>query len=446
MKKIFALILIMSIALSAITVEDAWDTASKYKLPSENININPPTLTQSGGVDYWIFEISAYGAIKTMIPVDAETGEVNINDGILEGIKVHYLSNFFATNSDIEDFLDNTKQVALTKKNLFESAKQTYESEVSDSVSLTKESAYLSSLESAVVSSDSLIDKAVALKSRIGKIESVADISDIQTSFTSLFGEQLNFAEKLDDVSTTAADLRKEINEKMEAEPDFQALGAQIKQSLSYPTLISDKNQLELDVQTNMDVIDSFFEGIDLNTDQYLLRLQERAMEIPDEELVEWLEGKITEFAGDYTYIAIEKANEIDPQYDDEISALNTKITDLTGFYSSQDYDQAKILAFDIDDKITFLKSKVGTWPPDCSGGQYWSGSSCVCPLGQVFENGICEIQTQDYEINWWLVGGLGLLIAVLIIYRLKDKLFGVKQNDEDKELSDDNSFYSAFE
>ena len=100
----------------------------------------------------------------------------------------------------------------------------------------------------------------------------------------------------------------------------------------------------------------------------------------------------------------------------------------------------------DIDDKITFLKSKVGTWPPDCSGGQYWSGSSCVCPLGQVFENGICEIQTQDYEINWWLVGGLGLLIAVLIIYRLKDKLFGVKQNDEDKELSDDNSFYSAFE
>ncbi|GAF93273.1 unnamed protein product, partial [marine sediment metagenome] len=116
MKKLISLLLLISVALSAVTFEEAWDTASKYKYGTESLNINPIQLTLSGGTEYWIFEVIAYGNIKTMIPVNAETGEVYYEDDILEGIKVHYFANFFATHSDIEDFLDSTKSMALNKK------------------------------------------------------------------------------------------------------------------------------------------------------------------------------------------------------------------------------------------------------------------------------------------------------------------------------------------
>jgi hypothetical protein len=290
------------------------------------------------------------------------------------------------------------------------------------------------------------MDKAVVLTSAIGKISSNSDVSDIQSGFSALFAEQKEFAKDLADVSTSTADLREEITEQMTNDPNFQTIGAQAKQSLSYPTLISDKNQLELDVETNQDVINTFFTGIDLNTEQYLLRLQERAAEIPDEELIEWINEKISTFTDDYTDIAITNAGQIDPQYDLDIQTFNSKLTEMQNLFSQQEYDEAKLLVFEIEDKITFLRSKIGTWPPDCSGGQYHDGTRCVCPTGQTLENGVCVNSQQDYEINWWLVGGLGFLIAALIIYRFKDKLFGAKQNDEDEELTDDNSFYSAFE
>jgi len=450
MKRLLALLLIISVAFSAVTVEGAWDTASKYKYATENINIVPPLPTQSKGVDYWVFEISAYGSIKTMIPVNIETGEVYAGDDIIEGIKVHYLANFFSTNSDIEDFLDSTKTMALGKKNLFETKKLEYETDfepaIPENIPLSAESAYKNALQNAMSSASSVMNKAVSLKNKLEKISSFSDVSDIQSGFSALFDDQKRFAGYLEDVYTTASDLRKEITETIEEHPDFQAVGAQAKQSLLYSTLISDKNQLELDIDSNENVINSFFAGINLNADQYLLRLQERVEEIiiPDEELEEFLTGKISEFSQEYITIAIDSVDEIDPQYSADITELNLKITEMQTLYSEQKYDDAKALIFAIEDKISFLKSKIGSWPPKCEGGQYHDGTRCKCPSGQTLIDGKCAIEQEPYEINWMLVGGLAVLIIALLLYRFKDKLFGGKKNEE--ELTEEPTFYAPFE
>jgi len=74
MKKLIALLLISAVVLSAVTFQEAWDEASKYKLANENLDIKPAQQTVTGGTEYWVFEVYSYGKLKTMVPINAETG------------------------------------------------------------------------------------------------------------------------------------------------------------------------------------------------------------------------------------------------------------------------------------------------------------------------------------------------------------------------------------
>jgi len=430
-KTAFLIVILISAGLSAVTFEQAGDKAAQYQEIGETINIKPRGLTYSGATSYWVMElIGAYGTINVMIPVNSQTGNVEVSDSMKVVLKTHYLANYLVTDDSISDFLSNTLSYAQSKKDKFRSAIADltfYEAQVasvSSNISLEELGPLKTSLSGAQVKND-------AFRSQIQDAQKMVlvttwyttQVDSTKTSLGSVFTKEDTLLNSFDDVATHANDFLTELAGNAELLATEPGLVQAFQGVINANGLADGVSSATRDaLNSNRNAINAFFAGLDLTSQEYLAKLKDRFNTHVNQEDMDALRAALEGYQANYTYI-FNNAESIPSAYDEDITELHSLMDEATNYYNEDNYTAAQANFGDIDGLIETLSSHIGECPPECANGKVpKSDCTCACPTGTKESTGKCV--STGYNLDFNLIGGLILIIVLLIVFKYKDKIF----------------------
>lgn len=440
-KTAFLIVLLMGVGLSAVTFEQAGDKAAQYQEIGETINIRPQGLTYSGTTSYWVMElVGAYGAINVMVPVNSQTGNVEVSDSMKVVLKTHYLANYFATQEGKDDsiskFLSNTLAYAQSKKDRFKSAIADltfYEVQVPSNISLGKLGPLKTSLSSAQGKNDAFRSQIQDAQKMVSQTTwHTTQVDATKTSLGSVFTKEDAFLNSLDDVAAHANAFLTELAGNTELLATKPNLVQAFQGIISANGLADGASSTTRDALTSSrNAINAFFAGLDLTSQEYLAKLKNRFDAYVSQEDLDALKTALENYQANYTYI-VNNADSMPPVYDDDLTELHDLIEEATNYYNKDNYTAAQANFGDIDKLVEGLISHIGECPPKCTNGKVAkSDCTCACPTGTKESAGKCV--STGYSLDFTLIGGLILIIALLIVFKYKDKIFAGGGKIEEK-------------
>lgn len=439
MKKIlFALLIILFIGFAQVTLEEAQDIIRPYVYQGEQIDINPQRMTFAGAASYWVMEAVSLGQVQIMFPVDTESGIIDRDESIKEVLKTHYLANFFDTDTSISDYLDSQLTYAQQKKDFYANAYsqfEFYEAQFDENVELTELSPLKSALSIGESKADSIRSQVSSTKQAISSIQSPSDISTAQSSLTTFFTKQEELLDSAEDIKGKANELLIELagNDYLkENRTDIlQAL-----QGVISSNYLAESVTVKVDsLAQNRDTVNAFFADLDAKTNEYYTKLNNRveqsAEEIERREILE----QIGNYSSQYDVIVSDglslssdyrTSSGFDTKLEDLYALLNESYAFCSGT-SIIDCRNAKDNYDNFETSLASLRSIIDSYSPtECVSGQTRSCTTSDGGSGtQTCENntwGSCV--AEGGGLNWSLIIFLLLIIAVLVIYKFRDKLF----------------------
>lgn len=418
---LFAFVLVSS-GFAACTETDAGQKARVYADQGESVTLEPRAKTYIGTDEYWVIEISYMGQIKAMIPVNAQTCEIDAEQSVEPALKAHYLANYFATDDTISKFLDTTLSYAQGRKQAHQNALNSFQAQepkIPAGADLQQYPVLKSTISSALSDNDDLRqNRIIPTQSAISAVSKEEDIIFVKESLDSVFSAEDTFLTDIESISATANLFVAELNGDTEMnKPDYSAVQVALVQLAN--GLIEDVTVRKDALSQNKNAIESFFSDIDSKADGYLAELQNRINNSDDNQKRKEVLEKLQNVTGEANYIFTNQG-QIPEEYLDKVTELSTLLNETNQAYLDGNYDLANGNFDAIDAQISELKSLMSSTPA-CSGGKEWNGAICVCPSGtKEDDNGNCASTGGGFQLNWPLIGGLGAIIAVILLLKFR--------------------------
>jgi hypothetical protein len=420
MKALGLFVILLTIGFSAVTLEQAGETASQYADRGESVDIKPPAKTYIGADEYWVMEIIYLGKITAMIPISAETGGIVSDSSIVPALKTHYLANYFATDETIAEHLQDTLTWAQRKYDSFNSALSDlsqYETQLGN-VTLNTLAPLKSSIASANSQNNALRQQiTTSTQPAINAVAKPEDIDFVKTALNAFFSNQNNYFQALDDVSKKANDFLVEVAGNTELQQQNPQLAAAFRTVVAGYGLAEPITTKKDTLKQNQNTITAFFGGLDGKGDDYFIKLQNRVNNTAANVERKAVADKLLSYSNETQYI-FTQVDSIPPQYSDELQTLSSLLNQTQQYYMEDEYDLARVNFQEIEQLISTLEAQIGKWPPQCPGEQFWSDTAgeCVCPAGTKKEGTKCI--APGFGINWQIVVGLIAIIVVIILFK----------------------------
>ncbi len=442
MKKALALslLVITSVLAYSFTLDDAKEAVAPFIFQGESASMKPTTITLVDDNAYWVIEAVSFNQISVMFPFNAETGKIETDENAKLAVKTHYLANFFETNDDISDYLDDEKSFAQQRQDAFQAALQqfeVYEAQLPENYSFQTLAELKTELEKAISKAEAVRSQVINTKNVIHSIQSSNDITSAKNSLDSFFSKQSSFLDSCKDVATKAGEFETEL-----AESGLQAEEPSLAQALqgviSTYSLKMSVTAKEDSLEENKAVIDSFFQSLDSKANDYMVKLENRLASLKDKEEIDKIMSVLENYSNEYENLT-EQAQDIPSSYmgiSEKMNELRDKISQGYDYCSSstlEDCEQAKALFKDIESLISQVKSIITSYTPtECVTG---TKSPCYTPNGKKGTreciNGRWAECKPVQGVNYYLVIGVIALILVGLLYKFKDKFFKKEETEE---------------
>jgi hypothetical protein len=434
MKNLVALILITSIALAAVSVNDAQDIVRPFVYQGEQIDIQPQTKTFSGANSYWVMEAKSLSQIQVMFPVDTDTGSIVRSETIKSTLKTHYLANFFTTSNSISNFLDETltytqqQQADLDQKiRNFETNIETF---ISSDLTFTKKDSYKTAVSDAIDKSTTLRSTITSLKAKISGIDDPTDITSSQSLFNSFFTQETALLDSLDNVVTKSDEFHLETNQKINSgELDTSFGNTMIISTTHSISTIQRKDSLT----TNKNTIDGLFSSLDSKADDFFVKLNNRVSQSQEEierrAIIEDLNNYSSEYASLNDQGTSMTSNYRQSSgFDSDLNQLYALLNDSYAYCSGTlaECMNAEDNYAEMDSLIASLDADIAGYSITCVTGQTRSCTAGGQSGTQTCTSGswtACVPTSEDFDYT--LIGALVFVILVLIAYKYKDKFIG---------------------
>ncbi len=421
-------VLLIGLGFSAVsmTIEQAWTMANQYVEPGETVDLDPVGLTYDGIKPYYVMELKGVlNIINIMLPINAETKVIEYGDSVKNVLKTHYLANYFAPDDNaIRSSLESTLSFATTKADEYKKALSDlaiFEVQIPSNTTLENLQPLKESLGDGRLMANDLISQIQEAEEIVSSNEwKTADVGRALTSLNGVFSKQQDFFDAVDAAATNADALDVELagNSYLLSEYYNLVIGIQgVTNKINYvPTA------MKTTLSSNKNAVNSFFNGLDSISNEYLMKLRNRLDKYISEAEKEGIRVALVQYSANYTYIN-SKSDSIPPSYENDISNLYDTISTAQNYFNQKNYSEAKAKFSDIDNLITTLVSHIGECPPECTGGKVANNQcQCVCPSGTTESNGQCA--GGGFSLNLPLIGGLILIMVLLIVFKYKDRIF----------------------
>jgi len=419
-------VILIGIGFASITSTQAGTKALQYAEAGESIKIVPEGLTYSGSTSYYVMElIGTTGRIEVMIPINSETGNVEIGDAVKDVLKTHYLANFFATDDAMKDFLDTTLSYAQGR--YFSSAisqLELYENQLPSGVTLVNLQPLKDSITAANAMNDELRNKILAAQEFTTSTKTVwrtTDVDSTKTAFDQVFEKENAFIAALDDVAAIANDFMIELagSELKTENPSL----VQAFQGVITSNRLADgaSTRTKDDLTQNKNTINAFFSGLSAKSDDYLTKLRQRYENHISPTDIQQISDKLSEYSVNYSYINSNNVY-LPSSYQSQASDLHDVLTEAQNYFTNKNYTEAKAKFDEIGNLVETLMAQINLCQTPCTGGKTHVDCVCKCPADTKEEGGKCV--SSGFSLNLPLIGGLILIIALLIAFKYKDKIF----------------------
>jgi len=438
-KTVLFVILLLAIGFSTITRDDAWNKAYQYLDGTETIGLEPVGLTESGTDSYWVMELKGtLGAISVMLPINSETGEVDVRDSMKDVLKTHYLANYFATQDAVLDLLNSVFSFAQSRDTELTNAMlklEVSEAQLPSNITLVNLQLLEDAIDDANLKNKDLRDKIQETKVLISQSKwRTTDVDVSNTALNSVFTKEESFLEALDNVALYANALYVEMagNSDLKTQNYDLVLALQVtidsyRLTEGAPTAMGD------DLTARKSEVTLFFRDLDSVSAEYLTKLRNRVNAYISDAEIQEIRSSLVIYNANYTTIN-NNAQKISPSVRDGIKELYDTYNEAKTYFDSSNYSQAKALFADMDRLIESLMPHISDCPPSCTGGKEPTGDcTCACPSGTTESNGQCM---GGFSLNLPLIGGLILIIIIFIVFKYKDKIFpgGGKVEEKSKD------------
>jgi hypothetical protein len=424
--------LLVSVGFSIVTVDGAVTTATQYAETGENVNIQPQGLTSIGtNSSYWVMElVGSLGKINIMIPINYQTGDVDIGNSMGEVLKTHYLANFFATDSALQEFLDSMLSYSEGKR--FSNAVadlELNENQLPSNITLDTLDELKDAIDDAEATNDALMTQIQTAQSYASSAKinwKTSEVKSSQTAFDNVFTKENNFLDALDDVATKAIAFRNEIAGNIELKSGYNDLAqAFLGVVTSYGLADGAPAKMRNDLVSNKNTVNMFFSNLDLTASEYLAKLRDRYTSHFDSSQIEEIRAQLDQYSSNYTYIQ-RNADTLPSSYDAQRNQLYGNLTQAQSYFNKQNYTLAKMMFDTIDGLIADLADHLFDCTPNCGDNKVRDADTCecVCPAGTTEVGGKCSSGSSGFNLNMPLIGGLFLIIALLALFKYKDKIF----------------------
>jgi len=426
-KSALLVILLLALGLSTITKEDAWNKAVQYEEGSESPDLKPIGLTQSGTNSYWVIELKgAMGIINVMLPINSETGDVEVADSMKDVLKTHYLANYFTTQTAVPNLLDSVLSFAQGKNTDFTNAMlklEVSEAQLPSNTTLENLLLLKDAIDDANLKNKALRDKVQETKALISQTKwRTTDVEASRTALNTVFSREEAFLQALEDVSTYASAIYVELAGNEYLKTDYYDLVLAFQLTIdSYKLTEGAPIAIEDDLTARKSEVSLFYGDLDSISAEYLTKLRSRVDRHISQTEIQNIKNQLTIYNANYTYIN-NNAQKISPSARGDIQEMYDALNEAQGYFNNGNYSQAKALFSNMDTLVESLMGHIGDCPPVCSGGKEpTSDCDCACPSDTTESNGEC---VGGFSLNFPLIGGLVIIIAILIVFKYKDKIF----------------------
>ncbi len=451
-KAILAILLISTPVLSQVSLDEATDEAVKFKEPAEGINLEPKHKVNVGNTEYWPFEITDLGKIQFIVPINAETGEVADNTTWTPIMETHYLANFFKTTDSIKGYLDSAQSFGEGKESTFSSAKEELESfyEPQINITLNNMDPLQNKLGEAADAAKTLQSDSIDTSSQIENLNTPSDVTKAEQNIKSVINQQRSLINIGEEVNSRANDLEQEVV----AARDEGEIDSGVATSILSITdgVKSDYIQVRNNLQGSENTLNSFLDSLDSKIEDFKTKLQKR-MEIPEEQktrnqILEQLDNyqtkvnKLVNNSQDLPYSYLQGEGFQDTS-ESTLNMIQDSISDCQTDNISkckEAIDQYQ----EIESSIQEMNQTIQDYEP-CTEGE-----TKECTVNG--QQGIQQCQNGQWTtctptdtggVNWGLVGGLTIILAVLILYKFKDKIFQGGEDHEQKKKQGPENLWS---
>lgn len=453
MKKIlFVLVFICLISIVFaqdydVTLDQAQQIVTPHIYQGEALDIKPQELTYSETTAYWVMEAVSLGKIQVMFPVDAETGDVETSSFIKDVLKTHYLANFFVTDDTFSDFLSSELTFAQHKTDDFSNAKtqfEFYENQFDENVQLNELNNLKSALTNGKAKAQAVRSQIISTQSAIVNIDDVSDVSSTQDSFNNFLSKENAFLNSVESIGDISSDFMIELagNDylKINRTDLLQALQGVMTSNRLTESVTARKDSLT----QNENTIDSFFADLDAKADGYYVKLNNRLNQSVEEQARRVILEKIGNYSNQYQNLSdqgqsLPSSYRASSGFNSDIEQLYDLLEDGLEYCSGTSLTECQRAEDDFDEietLISRLESDIENYGRQCTSGQTQSCTTATGESGtQTCTNGVwgtCVAGGGGIGLNWTLIIGLIVILALLILYKFKDKIFGGGKVEEE--------------
>ena len=455
-KKLICLLLLVSVVFTAIDPIDAWNNAGIYvkTTSGETQNSDPYIAFSYSGQEYYVYDVSNYGNVQFMIPINSETGSVEYSSSAKEIMKVYYLANFFHDDVGFDSFLGDLSSFGGIQQANLKRIKNTLIVDVDTrNISIDSEEEYKRALEIAITDTGELI-AASKLKDKLELINSYDDVSSIELGFNNVFTKEQELLDSLEEVINKSKNFEIEVKTKYNSgeidQSDYIVLMSAFV-SIDLETIIDNKKD---QLSSNKVVINEFFNGMNPKIDQFYVTLTKRIDSTSDDNVIKEIVDTLTDYSTTYSVFVVELDNKgIPSSYNDvkdEMDDLSELIEDSKKFCEDDDLEECKKAMSnykDIDSFILSINSSINSYSGGCSSGQRRActdgGESGI----ETCSNGVwgsCVVSASD-GYNLILIAGLVIVVLALIAFKFKDKIMESISGGSEPEEEDTGGWQSQW-
>ncbi len=431
---VLALSLLVTQVYGILNVNDALEIAVEYKTSEvEDLGIVPQQEVYHKSTPYWVIEIKRGNEIYAMIPINAETGEVEYKEDVAkEVMKVHLTANFLKSNKGILDFVESKKEAAegiesevKDKKSFLDEIKIN----LPENVSLTSLSAYRNALVTAESAASKVQSAAIEVKQAINpaNIKRVDDITAARARISSFVLAQSKLNSDLEKLLKKAEDLRLEAGSKRNeiGEDTYAAIYTATRfSSFDNSRLISWKNDL---TEWSAEV-DGFFSGIEDKMDDFYAELIRRT---PSSNTGKSILEHYLNYTETYNAL-LANYSQMSAEKQEKMNTLSALLNALYSDYLKGDQEAAEQKYPEIEKFLSEIQKPEETAQECLSGQTRTCGDNGVqeCSGGKW---GPCiETPPQGLSVNPVLLASIILLILAVVVYKFKDRIFGGEKGEEE--------------
>lgn len=428
-----------------VTLDQAQQIVTPYIYQGEALDIQPQELTYSETTAYWVMETVSLGKIQVMFPVDAETGDIETSSFVKDVLKTHYLANYFVTDDTFSDFLSSELTFAQYKTDDFSNAKtqfEFYENQFDENIQLNKLDDLKSALTNGRVKAEAVRSQIISTQSTITNINDILDVSATQNSFNNFLSKENAFLDSVENIGEIANDFMIELagNDylKINRTDLLQALQGVMTSNRLTESVTARKDSLT----QNENTIDSFFAGLDAKADEYYVKLGNRLNQSTEEQARRVILEKLGNYSNQYQNLSsqgqsLSSSYRASSGFNLDIQNLYELLEDGYEYCSGTSLTECQRVEDDFDEietLISRLESDIQNYGRECTSGQTRSCTTSTDESGtQTCTNGVWGVcVTGGGGLNWTLIIGLVIILALLVLFKFKDKIFGGGKVEEE--------------